>query len=148
MNLKDGIESTKELISEAEERILIYDGHFDPKIYHSEKVVREIQDAVDRGVSIEVLCDESANSFNPVIEDLVKGGKVVVHRRKLGRGLWKSLYSPTNIEVGHFMVVDGKHVREEEQHNIGSDKRKATIYYFAYGKARRLERRFYRKLEV
>ena len=100
MDLESAIESTKFLFQAATEEVLIYDGHFDPKIYGNENVARAIKDAADRGVRIEVVCDDGVQVTNELIRDLIAGGKILLHRKNLDKNPLKgirSLFSYTYI---------------------------------------------------
>ena len=135
MDLESAIESTEKLLQAATKEVLIYDGPFDPKLYGNEMVVRQIKDAIDRDVNVEVICDESAQVPSPVIAGLVNQGKILLYRRKFEKEPLKGLrrlivlYPQMHMDAGHYIVVDGWHVRKETPHAVNSDIRRALISY-------------------
>lgn len=123
MNLEDAIESTAELMGIARETVLIYDGHFDPKIYQCDKVARGMYRAARRGIKIEVICDRTAQLSHPTILDLIQKKLIQVYITDFNKG-WLN-----HIGRGHYMLVDGWYSRIEESHNLSSDKRRAVINF-------------------
>nr|MBI4156627.1 hypothetical protein [Candidatus Woesearchaeota archaeon] len=143
MNLEDGIKYTSLLIERAKNKILIYDGHFDPRLYQNEQVVRTIKYAISRGVKVQVVCDENAEICNDELDSMIKNKAIDVFRKNLDYGLLSRVFSSHHRDKGHFMVVDSMHTREEEPHKIESRNRKANIIYFSED-AVNLVNKFYR----
>ena len=125
-------ESVANLIGAASDNgsVLIYDGYFDPELFQHPDVLPHLISAVDRGVNVEVICDTSAQITEPGIQQLIAHGKIKVYRIDMDKrdGL-RGIFSKYNIGRGHYMVVDGEHVRTEEPHKLESDKRDARIEY-------------------
>ena len=142
MNLEDGIKYTSLLIERAKNKIFIYDGHFDPKLYQNEQVVRTIKYAISRGVKVQVVCDKRAEILNDELAGMIEKKAIDVFRKDLNYGLLIMVFSSRHRDKGHFMVVDSMHTREEEPHKIESYNRGAHIILFSED-AGKLVNRFY-----
>lgn len=149
-NIDYSRESVAKLFGVANREVFIYEGGFDPALFQDASVVPSIRAAVNRGVSVEVICDTSAQITNAGIQHMVDEGGIRVYRLEMnkGRGMC-SLFSKYHLDRGHYMVVDGEHIRTEEPHDLLSNTRYPLVDYAEQNKAERYRRDFHEiKIEI
>ena len=116
-DLEKGIEQSTMLFERANQggSIKIVAGEIEKRFYNDSKIIKALEDAKDRKVSIDIIFGPIAESGNDTILKLWKEDKI---------NLWllKERYPK------HFMLIDDKHVRVEEFHLPGQKERRAFVY--------------------
>lgn len=110
------ISDNEKLFSQAKKSIRIVSGILNHEYYNDERIVDSLKKAIDGGVMVEIISGpkEIIDKESKEILDLYKQGKITI---------WTLSSRP---EL-HFSVVDEKHVRLENYHDLYNEGNATTI---------------------
>lgn len=94
-----------DLFHEAKKSIRIVGGNLHHGFYSDNKIVKDLKEALQRGVNVEIVCGPKIDAQNDKLLNLAQTAEhfKIIHLP----------YYPQR----HFMVVDGRHVRKEKKHS-------------------------------
>lgn len=95
-----------ELFREAKETIQIVGGNLHHEFYSDDKIINDLDQALQRGVKIEVVCGPEIDKKNDKLVNLAQNRK---HFK-----ISHLPYYPKR----HFMIIDRRHVRKEKKHPV------------------------------
>jgi len=129
-SMEKAIETCERFFRSAKKSIKIVSGRLNSEFYQSTKIVNALQQAVDKGVKVEIVCGPEIDEKSKEILRLIKEGKI---------NLWQAGDYPKL----HLSFVDERHIRLENYHHpFYGEETEAYIKYNAPDVARELQFEF------
>jgi len=127
--IDESVAQVAALLSRAKRQVLIVSGEGNAKFWDRPEVSEPLRDAIDRGVTTEIIIGSQAMATGETLLNLVHSGRM---------SLYEVAYTPTP----HFMVVDSIGFRIESPHPQGAETRQGLGWQRGSMGARILEEEF------
>ncbi|MFQ6099243.1 MAG: hypothetical protein ACE5O2_16035 [Armatimonadota bacterium] len=128
-SIDDCARQAAQLIADARQKVQIVAGEGSAQFYDRPEVAKAISDALQRGVSVEIVIGSQATATSETLLGLVDSGRI-------------ALYTLNYVPSPHFMVVDSRAFRIESPHPLGAPTREGFAWRRGVLGARDLEEHF------